>query len=182
MTVTVDNYLTNVIQSVFYFLNYETYTKNSVTKTLKQHFNDPQLDIVLGFPQALSELSLPTIALVSQPISPKKTTTFREQYDELIYVFNLYGFCGGEQSYEANQRQRDNLCNELRTLLEETEYINIYSVSDPPVAANFVTAATDAEVLNVRSKNLPPTGAHVVDRYRFLLEFEIGYVRSIKTG
>ena len=182
MTVTVDNYLTNVIQSIFYFLNYETYTKSSVTQTLKQHFNDPQLDIILGFPPALSELALPTIALVSQPIGPKKTTTFREQYDEKLYPFNLYGFCGGEQSYEANQRQRDNLSNSLVTLLEESEYINIYSVSDPPVAANFVTAATDVEVLNVRSRNLPPTGVHVSDRFRFLIELDLEYVRSIKTG
>jgi len=182
MTVIVSNYLTDVVQSLYYFLNTETYTKSSLTQTLKQHFNDPQLDIVLGFPPSLTELILPTIALVQQPIDVKKTTTFREQYDEKIYSFNLYGFCGGEQSYESNQRQRDNLCNDLVTLLEETEYINIYSVSDPPVAANFVTAATDAEILNVRSRNLPPTGVHVSDRYRFLIEFSIGYTRSIKTG
>ncbi len=182
MTVTVTNYLQDVIQSLFYFLNTETYTKSSVTQTLKQHFSDPQLDIILGFPPSLAELTLPTIALVAQPIGPKKTTTFREQYDELIYPFNLHGFCGGEQSYEANQRQRDNLANDLFTLLQETEYINIYSVSDPPIAANFVTAATDAEVLDVKSRNLPPTGVHVADRYRFLIEFSIGYTRSIKTG
>ncbi len=182
MTITVDNYLTNVIQSLYYFLNQGTYTKGVTTQTLKQHFSDPQLDIILGFPPSLTELVLPTIALVSQPIGPKKTTTFREQYEELIYPFNLYGFCGGEQSYESNQRQRDNLANDLFTLLQETEYIDIYSVSDPPVVANFVTASTDAEVLDVKSRNLPPTGVHVADRYRFLIEFSIGYTRSIKTG
>lgn len=182
MTVTVSNYLQDVIQSLYYFLNNETYTKSSTTQTLKQHFNDPLLDIVLGFPQSLTELTLPTIALVAQPIAPKRTTTFREQYDEKIYPFNIYGFCGGEQSYEANQRQRDNLSNDLTTLLEEVEYINIYSVSDPPVAANFVTALTDAEILNVKSRNLPPTGVHITDRYRFLIEFDLLYVRSIKTG
>lgn len=182
MTITVSNYLQNVVQSCYYFLNNETYTKSSATQTLKQHFSDPQLDIILGFPPSLTELVLPTIALVSQPLPAKKTTTFREQYDELIYPFNLYGFCGGEQSYEANQRQRDNLANDLKTLLEESEYMNIYSVSDPPIAANFVSIATDAEILDVRSRNLPPTGAHVSDRYRFLIEFSIGYIRSIKTG
>lgn len=182
MTVSVDNYIINITQSLYYFLNYTTYTKNSVTQTLKQHFSDPPLDIILGFPPALQELQLPTIALVAQPIGSKETTSLREQYDTIIYPYSIYGFCGGEQSFESNERQRDDLCNDVRTLLEETEYINIYSVSDPPVAANFVTAVTDVDVLNVRSRNLPPTGVIVADRYRFMIDFEIGYVRSLRTG
>lgn len=182
MAITIENYITNVIQSVYYWLNNETYTKGNTTQTLKQHFNDPQLDIILGFPPSLQELILPTIALVMQPIGDKDTTTFREQYDEIIYQFNLYGFCGSEQSFEANQKQRDKLCNDLRTLLEETEFINIYEVADTPVAANFVTPITDVEVISVTSKNLPPTGVLIADRYRFLIEFKIAYVRSIATG
>lgn len=182
MTITVDSYVYNITQSLYYFLNNETYIKDNLTKTLKQHFNDPQLDIVLGFPQALQDLVLPTIALVAQPIPAKETTSLRDQYDEKIYPFNIYGFCGGEQSYEINQKQRDKLSNDLVTLLEEIEYMNIYSVSDPPVAADFVTPLTDVEIRNVRCRNLNPTGILVADRYRFLLEFEIVYVRSLKSG
>lgn len=182
MAITIENYTVNILQSLYYFLNNETYTKSSVTKTLKQHFSDPQLDIILGFPTALQELSLPTISIVAQPVGEKNTTTFREQYDELTFPFNLYGFCGGEQSLEVNQKQRDKLCNDLRTLLEETEFINIYTVSDTPVASDFVTPATDVEVISVTSRNLPPTGVLIADRYRFLIELQVSYVRSIATG
>lgn len=179
MPITVETYTYNVIQSIYYFLNNETYTKSSVTKTLKGHFSDPQLDIVLGFPPALNEIVLPTIALVLQPIDSKEVTVYANQYDSLTYVFNLYGFCGGEQSFEANQKQRDLLCNDIRCLLEEIEYIDIFTVSETPQASDFVTPTTDVLVQNVRSRNLNPTGILVSERYRFLIEFECVYVRSI---
>lgn len=182
MAVTVIDYTYNIIQSLYYFLNYETYTKNSATQTLKQHFSDPALDIVLGFPPSLQELTLPTIALVMQPISEKQTTSLRDQYDEKIYRFNLHGFCGGEQSFEQNQLQRDKLANDLVTLLEESEYVNIYSVSDPPIANDFITSLTDCEIRNVRCRNLNPTGILIAERYRFLIELEIVYVRSLRNG
>lgn len=181
MTVTVINYLTNIVQSLYYFLNNQTYTKAGVTKTLKGHFNEPQLDIILGFPPALNELILPTIALVMQPIEPKIVNCIANQYDELVYSFNIYGFCGGEQSFESNQKQRDTISNDIRCLLEETDYINIYSVADPPIATNFVTPLTDVLIQNVRSQNLLPTGILVADRYRFVIDFQIDYVRSIAT-
>lgn len=244
MSITVINYAYNIIQSLYYFLNNETYIKNGSTKTLKQHFNDPQLEIVLGFPPALNEITLPTIALVMQPITEKEVTTFVNQYDAITYPFHIYGFCGGEQSFEANQLQRDYLCNDLRTFLEETDYINIFTVSDAPVASDFVatqlsqayvsgstlyvdstggfdssgtaylsattftytslastsflgcsgliaatkdtivsrTLTTDVLIQNVTSRNLNPTGILVADRYRFLIEFQIEYVRSIASG
>lgn len=179
MPITIATYAYNVIQSLYYWLNNETYIKAGITKTLKGHFNDPQLDIILGFPQALNELILPTIAIVLQPLDAKDVTAYANQYDAITYVFNLYGFCGGEQSLEINQKQRDLLCSDCRTLLEETDYINIFTVSDPPIAANFVTATTDVLVQNVRSRNLNPTGILVSERYRFLIELECVYVRSI---
>ena len=182
MAISVGNYSYNLVQSLFYFLNYETYTKSGSTKTLKGHFNDPQIDIVLGFPPSLQEVILPTIALVMQPISEKRTTSLRDQYDEKTYRFNLYGFCGGEQTYELNQLQRDKLANDIVTLLEESEYVNIYSVSDPPTAADFVTPLTDCYIENVRCRNLNPTGITVADRYRFLIEVELVYVRSLRLG
>lgn len=182
MPITVEKFIINIIQSLYYFLNNMTYTKEGVTKTLKEHFSDPQLDIILGFPQSLQELVLPTISLVLQPIPEKIVTAYRNQYDEIIYAFNIYGFCGGEQSYETNQHQRDDLCNDIRTVLEESEFFNIYSVSEPPIASDFVTALTEAELLNVRSRNLPPTGILIADRYRFLIEFDVSYVRSIMLG
>lgn len=182
MAITVANYAYNIIQSIYYFLNNETYAKDNSTKTLKGHFSDSQLDIVLGFPPALQELNLPTIALVMQPVQAKETLTFRDQYDEKIYQFNIYGFCGGEQSFELNQLQRDKLANDLTVLLEETEYLNIYSVSDPPVASDFVSALTDCDIQNVRCRNLNPTGILIADRYRFLIELEIVYVRTLKDG
>jgi hypothetical protein len=52
-------------------------------------------------------------------------------------------------------------------------------VSDIPLASDFVTATTDVLVQNVRSRNLNPTGILIADRYRFLIEFECVYVRSI---
>lgn len=241
MSITVETYSYNIIQSIYYFLNNETYTKSSTTKTLKGHFSDPQLDIVLGFPPALNEIVLPTVALVLQPLDAKNVTAYANQYDQIIYPFNLYGFCGGEQSFEANQKQRDLLCSDLRTLLEETDYINIFTVSDTPVASDFVTTklsqvytsgstlyvdstsgfassgtaylsataftytsltsatflgcsglvaaakdtivsrtlTVDVLVQNVISRNLNPTGILVADRYRFLIEFETVYFRSI---
>jgi len=179
MPITIETYIYNVLQSIYYFLNNETYIKSSVTKTLKGHFNDPPLDIILGFPPALNEVILPTIALVFQPLDAKNVNAYANQYDSLTYVFNLYGFCGGEQSFEANQKQRDLLSNDCRTLFEETEYIDIYNVSDTPVASDFVTPTTDVLVQNVTSRNLNPTGILVAERYRFLIEFAVEYVRSI---
>jgi hypothetical protein len=179
MAITVINYTTNIVQSLYYWLNNATYIKSGLTKTLKGHFSDPPLDIVLGFPPALNEIVLPTIALVLQPLDAKNSNNYANQYDSLTYVFNLFGFCGGEQSFEANQKQRDILSTDCRTLIEETEYINIYSVSDTPVAADFVTPLTDVLVQNVSSRNLNPTGIIVAERYRFMIEFEIEYVRSI---
>lgn len=179
MPITVETYTYNVIQSLYYWFNNQTYIKSGITKTLKGHFSDPQLDIVLGFPPALNEIVLPTIALVLQPIDAKTVTGYANQYDSLIFSFNLYGFCGGEQSFESNQKQRDYLCNDSRTLLEETDYINIYSVDDPPIASNFVTLLTDVLVQNVTSRNLNPTGILIADRYRFLIELELVYFRSI---
>lgn len=179
MPITIETYTYNVLQSLYYFLNNETYIKAGATKTLKGHFNDPQLDIVLGFPPALNEIVLPTIALVLQPIDSKEVIAYANQYDSLTYVFNLYGFCGGEQSFEANQKQRDLLCSDCRTLLEEIEYIDIFTVSDPPIASDFITPITDVLIQNVTSRNLNPTGILVSDRYRFLIEFECVYVRSI---
>ena len=182
MTVTVSNYTYNILQSLFYFLNHETYTRDSTTQTLKQHFNEPPLDIVLGFPPALQEVVLPTIALVIQPTTEKVTTSLRDQYDEKIYRFNIYGFCGGEQSYESNQIQRDKLANDITTLLEEVEYVNIYNVSDSPTASDFNSVLTDCEIRTVKCRNLNPTGILVADRYRFLIEFELVYLRSLKEG
>ena len=182
MAITIINYAYNIVQSLYYFLNNETYIKAGSTKTLKGHFNEPLLEIVLGFPPALNEITLPTLALVMQPIAEKDVTTFVDQYSALTYQFILYGFCGGEQSFESNQLQRDYLCNDCRTLLEETDYINIYSVSDPPIASDFNTVLTDVLVQNVTSRNINPTGPLVADRYRFMIEFEIEYVRSINSG
>jgi hypothetical protein len=179
MPITIEAYTYNILQSIYYFLNNETYIKSNVTKTLKGHFSDPQLDIVLGFPPALNEIILPTVAIVLQPIDAKEVTAYANQYDSLTYVLNLYGFCGGEQSFEANQKQRDLLCGDIRTLLEETDYIDIYSVSDTPIASDFVTPTSDVLVQNVRSRNLNPTGILIADRYRFLIEFECVYYRSI---
>ena len=178
----IENYNYNIVQSLYYLLNNETYTKGGVTQTLKQHFSDPQLDIILGFPPALQELVLPTISIVLEPIGKKETTSFRDQYDEKIYKFSIYGFCGGEQSYALNQIQRDKLANDCLTLLEETEYLNIYDVSDTPVAGDFVTPLTDCEIRNATCRNINPTGITVADRYRFVCEFELLYVRSLKTG
>ncbi len=182
MSILVTKNIINITQSLYYFLNTETYTKDSITQTLKQHFSDPLLDIILGFPPALQELMLPSIAIVSQPILAKTATSYRDQYDEIVYPYNIYGFCGGEQSYELNQLQRDDLCNDIRTLLEETEYMNVYNMSNPPIASDFVTALTDVEIRNVRSRNLNPTGILIADRYRFLIELEIVYNRSLKSG
>lgn len=182
MAITILNYTYNIIQSLYHFLNNETYIKAGVTKTLKGHFSDPALEIVLGFPQALSEVVLPTLALVMQPISEKNVTTFVNQYDSIIYPFIIYGFCGGEQSFEANQLQRDYLCDNVRTLLEETDYINVYSISDPVIAADFNTVLTDVAVQNVASRNINPTGPLVADRYRFQIDFELEYVRSLNSG
>lgn len=181
MTVSVVNYKYNILQSLYYFLNNETYTKAGSTKTLKSHFNDPQLEIIMGFPPSLKDVTLPTIAIVMSPIAEKSVNAYVNQYDGIIYSFSIYGFCGGEQSFEMNQLQRDYLSNDIKTLFEETDYINIYSVSDPPILSNFSTVLTDVLVQNVQSRDLNPTGPLVADRYRFVVDFEIEYVRSIAT-
>ncbi|KKL14306.1 hypothetical protein LCGC14_2517020 [marine sediment metagenome] len=112
----------NIKQSLYYYLNNETYSGAGLgttfsSKTLKQHYTDPQVNIVVGFPDALQDVQIPTIALVTNSAGPVVDLAYNRQIQQISYSFSLYGFCGGMQSDPMNKLQRGRIKNDVRYML-----------------------------------------------------------------
>ncbi len=174
MTVSLIQYSICVVQSLYYFLNRTTYTRHGTTRTLKVRYSN--LDIILGFPHSLNEVNLPTLALIQEP-SVEEPDTFGAHRMERILPFHIDGFSGGNQSEAKNQILRDQLRDDLRYLLNDTDYVDLYNVTS---GGKIITSSTisDIEIINVRDENLPVTGPMAVDKYRFRVSFDVSLVRD----
>lgn len=172
MSITITNIIPNVNQSVFYWLTSVTYSKGSTTGTLKTHFSD--LNMKLGFPSALDALSLPTISLVQEPLPEQDDSIFGEYRKMLEFSFSIYGFCGSSEQDGDNKYNRDKLKNDIRFLLENSYFINVYDFPESG-APDFNTILTDMDISNIKCRNIPPTGPNKVDRYRFIVDFTVSY-------
>jgi len=178
MTVGVPQYSVDAIQSLYYFLNRTSYATSGAgfytTGTLKNKYSG--LDIMLGFPHTLSEINLPTLALIQDP-SLEEPDTFGSHRMERIMPFHIDGFAGGSQVEARNQLLRDQLRDDVRYLLTDTDYIDLYGVdSDGKIDTS--SAISDIEIVNVRDENLPVTGPLAVDRYRFRVSFDVSLMRD----
>ena len=80
--------------------------------------------------------------------------------------------CGGEQTDHLNERQKDRIHNDVRTLLEDTEYIDLFAYPD------FTDRIGNVEIKNVTSEDLTPTGPTSAERFRFIVNFQVGLIKS----
>lgn len=172
MAVEITSLIENVKQSLYYFLNHTTYTRDSTTQLLNQHF--PGLNIILGFPGDLEKLHLPTLAIVGSAVSPYNYLTLGQgaALNEIVFGFVVYGFCGGHQHEGQNQRQRDRLLNDLKEFLTESEYLNYYEGSD------FSSAISNLEIREVYGNALPVTGMTESEKFRFEVGFQLVYIKE----
>lgn len=180
MTVSAVNYSVATVQSLYYFLNHTSYISSGsgymTNTTLKRKYSG--LSIILGFPHTLEEINLPTLALVQDP-APEEPDTFSSRYMERLLPFHIDGFAGGLQAEQRNQLQRDQIRDDVRYLLSDTDYIDLYHVKSSGKIDTSKTIS-DIEIVNVRDENLPVTGPLAVDRHRFRVSFDVSVMRHIE--
>ena len=172
---TIKDYSLDIERSLYYFLNNEVYSGSrtaSAGKTLKGHFTNPNLDIILGWPDNLEKLNLPTIALTSEEIAPEEFLTFGNELRDSPYSFSVYGFSGGTQSTNACKKQQREILNDVKGLLEQSEYIDYYE------GGQFVTSGSNMSVSDVSGSFLPVTGPLDSERYRFVINFTVNILKE----
>ncbi len=184
MTVRATQYSVAINQSLYYFLNNGTYIQSgsgfqTTAKTLKSHYTDPNLEIMLGYPSAMEEINLPTLALVQDP-SPAEEDTFGSKYQERILPYHIDGFAGGNQVEWKNQLLRDQLREDVRYFLTDKDYVDLYGVEQDGTIDTASGRISDIEIINIRDENLPQTGQMAVDKYRFRVSFEVSLLRDVQ--
>jgi len=178
MSVEAVRYSVSTVQSLYYFFNNTSYISSGsnfyTNTTLKTRHSG--LDIMLGEPHSLDRLSLPTLSIIQDP-SPVEKDTFGSHYQERTISFHIDGYAGGNQSEEKNKLQRDLIREDVRYLLNDTDYIDLYAV-DTDGKIDTSTTISNIEVINVNDTNLPATGPLAVDRFRFRINFDVNIVRD----
>lgn len=168
--ITGSGYISKVLQSLHYYLRTTQYDDNGVSKTLLTDYDN--LDIIPGFPDSLEKINLPTLAIMMNPISSQEVT-YGSGVKTLTVSFSIYGFCGGKPSDNDNLELRDTLCSDVREILEETDYITLYEYPD------FATSKGDMSVESVESRFIEPTGILNAEKYRFVIDLECEYAKSV---
>jgi hypothetical protein len=168
--ITGSGYISKAVQSLHYYLRTAQYNKDATTKTLLTEFDN--LDIVPGFPDTLEKLSLPTLSIMTNPIS-SQISTFNSSIKTITLSFSIYGFCGGMQTDNDNLELRDSLCNDVRELLEDTDYITLYEYPD------FSTSKGDMSIESVESRFIEPMGSTSAERFRFVIDLECEYSKNV---
>jgi hypothetical protein len=168
--ITGSGYISKTLQSLYYFLRNTTYIKDNTSKTLLTAFEN--LDVIAGFPDSLEQIVLPTLAIVMNPVGVQ-STTYGESTKLIPMSFSVYGFCGGKQTDNDNKALRDELCSDVREILEDTDYINLYEYPD------FATQKGDMSVESIESRFIEPTGILNAEKYRFVIDLECEYAKCI---
>lgn len=164
----------NTTQSLIHFLKNQTYAQSGaslyVTGTLSSLY--PTLKIQTGYPDNLDKLNLPTIALVHNTDTPME-----EGYGDHIKGFNisfsLFGFVGNQASHGHNMVLRQQLSEEIKSILDDIEYVTLYQYSD------FVTSVGDIGIANVIMSDIPPVDETEAGRYQFVIDFEVEYLKKL---
>ena len=130
--ITGSGYISKSTQSLYYYLRNTQYISSNSVKTLLTAYDN--LDIIAGFPDSLERLTLPTLAIVINPIG-KQEASYNSSVKLLTLSFSIYGFCGGKQTDNDNLKLRDSLCSDVKEILEDTDYISLYEYPDLTNAA-----------------------------------------------
>ena len=169
--ITGSGYLTQALQSLGYYLKNESYVRGGETKTLVSAFTN--LNITVGFPDSLERMDLPAIAIVPGIAGNQETTFGSSRNVKTVPLsFTIYGFAGGQQTDGANLYLRDDMCNDVRELLEDIDYIDLYAYPA------FTTRVGNMSVENVTSRFIEPTGSTNADKYRFAIDLECEIAKS----
>ena len=180
MTVSIIDHLLNLTQSIIYWLRNTSYEKDGETKTLRQWLVDEgsiaDLPVIVGFPDSLQHLSLPTLSLVRTLTPATSRRTYNDEINEILANYTLFGFAGGFPDDSRNQRQRDQLAWDIKQLMEDTETIDVFSVAVDGTLDTSVVVNT-AEFMNVSERPIPVTGLTAGDRWRFAIDFSVSMIR-----
>ena len=168
--ITGSGYISRTAQSLIYFLKNEQYQKSGTSKTLTTQYSG--LDVTIGFPDSLEGLKMPTLAIVGNPTG-NQVETFGMTMKTVPVSFSIYGFAGGGQTDGANMFMRDDLCNDVREILEDSESVSLYDYPD------FTNSVGNMSIESVSSRQIEQTGNTQAEKYRFVVELECEYLKKL---
>lgn len=165
----------DILHSIYSFFKDTIFIKSGassyVTGALLAQYTDPQLTIMMGFPEPGDVESLPTLAIEEIDIEVVSDETFGNKTSELVHPCIVHGFSGGESHDHLDKRQRTDLMSDTKQLLEDSEYMYYHTYP------NFNTGA-DLAIRNVRGSFLPVIGNVESERHRFQVTFDLAYIRN----
>jgi hypothetical protein len=160
--------LPNIIASMFRFLTDLQYTVGSRTDTLKGFF--PGLIIFPAFPDDLTVLKSPVLALGSTEYTTFGSPKFGDPGIQAMYRLPIWGFVCGQGSDQKNKAYRDRLMSDLVEIFSTTaanEGFDLYDADTRTVISEVEVTGCSARAI---ATNAPTIDA---DRYRFLVEVDV---------
>ena len=171
--ITVSRRWPGLIVSIDRWLKTVTYDVDGVLQTLQQRFAN--LQIAVGYPDDLTKVERPTIALHPGRMVPGDDF-FGQGVFEDLYALELYGFVLGQgtdaKNAEARNRMyRDALLNDLLQLFRAAQDEAI-PLLDP--ASKAEVGAVD--LVAVRGHLIPSNAPDIAaDRHKFLVELDAAF-------
>lgn len=162
--------LPNVVASVFRYLSDLEYTVGARTDTLKGFF--PGLIIFPAYPDDLTQLKSPLIALGSTEYSQFGPANFGSVGFDAIYRLPIFGFVCGQGGDQKNKAYRDRLMSDLIEIFSTTaseEGFDLYDADTRLVISSVEAVGCSARVLPA---NAPSVDA---ERYKFLVEVDVDF-------
>lgn len=161
----------NIVFSVFkYFREYQ-YTARNITGTLQQHFSG--LQIRAGYPDDLTKIVAPTLAIVGASDIEQVMEFFGEDVTEEEYSLAIFGFVLGQGSDAGNRVYRDRLYNDVYQLMSGpagSEGIDLYDHTTKVLIGSI-------DVERPRGRLIPVNAIEEeVDRYKFVVSMGVCYV------
>lgn len=157
--------LPNVIGSTFRYLSDLQYTVGSRTDTLKGFF--PGLIIFPAFPDDLTILKSPVLALGSTEFSQFAADRFGQPDFEAIYRLPIWGFVCGQGGDQKNKAYRDRLMSDLVEIFSGTASNEGYDLYDNETKQ----VLGSIEAVGCAAREIPTNAPEIdADRYRFLVE------------
>lgn len=160
--------LPNIIASTFRYLSDLQYTVGGRTDTLKGFF--PGLIIFPAYPDDLSVLKSPVLALGSTEFSQFDPALYGSPGFEATYRLPLFGFVCGQGNEQKNKAYRDRLMCDLIEIFQTTaaeEGYDLYDSETKDVIASIEAVGCAGRALQ---SNAPTVDA---ERYRFVVEVDI---------
>jgi hypothetical protein len=160
-------------QSLGYYLLNEPLLIGSTSKVLTAWYASPLLSIKYEFPD-LETIQLPTLAVAHD----RKGGNERYLYGKYVardYIYNIWGFSGGETNDIKNKVQREKLISDVSALLDDGTFV-IYDWSDLGVKG---TNRGTANIKSYTHSKLGHTGTSQADKYRFLFTVTLDTMQDI---